>query len=409
MKSFPLTNFVLTSLLASAPAVAQEVKAKANPKVSSTSVIPFTGPNLNDVALDSQLLTNGSNSSTAILDIYVNCFGTNLRAVPNPIAESSDIFAKITYLTSTGTKTFEVKFPARATMNSAASTEEDLTSQTRVLIPATKETLTARLRGNLIRIKLTESRTIPVDVLATGTDFAKLTELAVKTEFLTNISFRQEVPAVLPANTEFMAYTGPVTAANNWYASENGKSIVMLASFPGENRFCGGYFSPLAFKFDGDDLPKVDKTSHFPLFRSKHKISWPSFKEDIYFLAVDKNKNGKVDDGAELFGDINNYQDGFKNLAAYDNNGDGVIDEKDSIFKLLLLWKDKNHDGKSSKDELKTMEQMGVTSISLTYDGTTQSAGPFAKLIGPGEFTYKLKSGEVKKGRVWDIFLKIVP
>lgn len=379
-------------------------------KASSTSVLPFTGPNLNDVVLDSQLITNGSSGQTTNLDIIVSCFGTNLRSVPNPISENSKIFAKITYMTSTGTKTFEIGFPAKAAMKNFASTDtnQDLTNEAKVQGGST-EKLNATLQGNMIRVYLSEARTIPVDVLATGTDFTKLTALATKSEFLTNISFRQEVPNQNDA-IQFMAYTGPLTAASNWYAAENGKSLIMLASFPGENGYCGGYFSPLALKFDGDELPEVENSSRFPLFDNRgHKISWPTFKKEVYLLGLDKNGNGVIDNGSELFGDINNFPDGFKNLMFYDSNKDGVIDEKDPVFEQLRLWRDKNHDGKSTKSEVKTLKQMGVSSISLQYENTTNNLNENAKVIGPGEFTFKTKKGEVKKGRVWDIFLKLIP
>jgi len=53
------------------------------------------------------------------------------------------------------------------------------------------------------------------------------------------------------------------------------------------------------------------------------------------FLALDKNKNGKIDDGSELFGATSG--DGFADLAQYDDNHDGVIDESDTVFSRLQL------------------------------------------------------------------------
>ncbi|WP_413578423.1 hypothetical protein ACLVWU_07780 [Bdellovibrio sp. HCB290] len=380
-----------------------------NKKTSTTSVLPFTGPNMNDVVLDSQLVVNGSNSDVTTLDMYVSCFGTNLRSVPNPISEQSQITATLYYLTAAGGKRkLDITFPATATMKTYASTDVDLTNST-VLDNNTSTRLRARLKGNLIRINLEGAKTIPVDVLATGTDFSKLEALDVKSDFLSGITFVQNVPDSTTPR-QFMAFDGPITAASNWYASENGKSLTMLAAFPSENRFCGGFFSPLVLKFD-DELPKVEKTSKFPLLPDQNgmKISWPSFDTEMYFLTLDQNKNGKVDGGHELFGDINNFQDGFKNLEIYDSNKDGVIDSKDPVFDKLRLWKDRNHDGKSTASEVKTLKQLGVESISVKYTDATQDLGPNARLVGPGEFTYKDKKGVQKKGRVWDIFLKIVP
>ena len=59
------------------------------------------------------------------------------------------------------------------------------------------------------------------------------------------------------------------------------------------------------------------------------------------FLALDKNGDGKINDGSELFGTSSG--DGFKDLAEYDEDGNGWIDEKDSIFNRLKVWtKDEN-------------------------------------------------------------------
>ena len=54
------------------------------------------------------------------------------------------------------------------------------------------------------------------------------------------------------------------------------------------------------------------------------------------YLVLDKNKNGAVDDGQELFGPQTN--DGYSELAKYDEDGNGWIDEGDSIFDQLKIW-----------------------------------------------------------------------
>ena len=59
------------------------------------------------------------------------------------------------------------------------------------------------------------------------------------------------------------------------------------------------------------------------------------------FLALDKNGDGKVNDGSELFGTSSG--DGFRDLALYDEDGNGWIDENDSVFDRLRIWtKDAN-------------------------------------------------------------------
>ncbi|HET9284674.1 MAG TPA: hypothetical protein VFR24_22205 [Candidatus Angelobacter sp.] len=63
---------------------------------------------------------------------------------------------------------------------------------------------------------------------------------------------------------------------------------------------------------------------------------------------------------------------GYAALAVYDQadhggNGDGVIDQNDEIFSSLRLWLDENHDGVCQLEELYTLPQLGVFSISLDY------------------------------------------
>jgi hypothetical protein len=55
------------------------------------------------------------------------------------------------------------------------------------------------------------------------------------------------------------------------------------------------------------------------------------------FLALDKNNNGRIDNGSELFGDQNGAAHGFDELSKYDDNQDGVIDKQDAIFEDLRL------------------------------------------------------------------------
>jgi hypothetical protein len=82
------------------------------------------------------------------------------------------------------------------------------------------------------------------------------------------------------------------------------------------------------------------------------------------FLALDKNKDGKVNDGSELFGTKSG--NGFRDLARYDNDGNGWIDEADNIFDDLKVWT-KDEDG---KDRLVSIKSVGVGAIYLGYADT---------------------------------------
>ena len=73
--------------------------------------------------------------------------------------------------------------------------------------------------------------------------------------------------------------------------------------------------------------------------------------------------NGEIDDGSELFG--NASMDAFTDLAGYDSNQDGVIDQSDDVWTDLKVWRDLDQDGVTDIGELTTMHQIGVVSISL--------------------------------------------
>ena len=82
------------------------------------------------------------------------------------------------------------------------------------------------------------------------------------------------------------------------------------------------------------------------------------------FLALDKNNDGKVNNGSELFG--TKTGNGFEELAEYDSDGNGWIDENDSVFEDLKIWT-KDEEG---KDRLVSIKSAGVGAIYLGYADT---------------------------------------
>ena len=98
-------------------------------------------------------------------------------------------------------------------------------------------------------------------------------------------------------------------------------------------------------------------------------------------LVLDRNNNGVIDNGRELFGDstvMSNGQtaaDGFAALADLDSNQDGVINANDAQFANLRVWRDLNQDGVSQANELSTLDQQNIASIS-PYQDSEQPAPP---------------------------------
>jgi hypothetical protein len=139
---------------------------------------------------------------------------------------------------------------------------------------------------------------------------------------------------------------------------------------------------------------------------NRYRVAWTKPGEPVGFLVLDRNADGTIDDGTELFGNYTRLPNGqsapngFKALAAYDRpenggNGDGVIDARDAIWSELQLWIDVNHNGHSEPNELHILGEYGLTQISLNYVITnrTDEHGNVFRLKARCQVAGKVRAG----------------
>ena len=116
---------------------------------------------------------------------------------------------------------------------------------------------------------------------------------------------------------------------------------------------------PLVLNFDGNAAELTDQKFYFDLDCDGKKELISGLGSGSGYLALDKNGDGVIGDGSELFGPGSG--NGFEELAAYDDDGNGWIDENDAIFNSLKIWcKDEN-----GNDRLYSLAEKGVGAICL--------------------------------------------
>lgn len=116
---------------------------------------------------------------------------------------------------------------------------------------------------------------------------------------------------------------------------------------------------PLVINLGSDVASVSDQKFLFDIDGDGKQDSISQLNSSSGFLALDKNNDGKINDGNELFGAKSG--DGFKDLAAYDKDKNGWIDESDEIFEKLKIWT-KDEKG---KDKLISLKEAGVGAIYL--------------------------------------------
>lgn len=322
------------------------------------------------------------------INISNTCFGTNLRSVSNPISPKSTIQLFLTINDKGSLKQFQVNYPAMV-VSMAGSDQIVQISGDNVSGGAT-----ASYAGNNVRITIPINFTTKVDEEGNISD-----DFDVK---LHDVRFVQAFNPGTESGQQYMGTPGPLSSNVYTSNSSDGKQYSISAFFPGENGFCGGYFSPLMVFFD-DKRPQFTAEVDFPLNPSG-KTMWPEKGAPGAFIAVDRNGDKKITTADELFGNQGDkHKNGFEALREFDSNKDDVINKKDKDFAKLLLWYDRNGDGVVQDGELVPLKKK-IKSVSLKYDAsTTNSISDRAEVRERSTFVF-VEKGKEKQGSVIDIW-----
>jgi hypothetical protein len=177
---------------------------------------------------------------------------------------------------------------------------------------------------------------------------------------------------------------------------------------------CGDGYSPIILNLARGDyqLTGTDDPVTFDINADgiADRVSWTARGADMAFLVLDRNHNGRIDDGSELFGDSTRLADGtrasngFEALRQFDSNGDGIVDGRDVRWPELALWIDRNHDGISQPEELMPLQAAGVTALGYAHhwNGRRDRSGNL----------FRWEAHYVANGHLWtyyDVYFLVKP
>jgi hypothetical protein len=209
-----------------------------------------------------------------------------------------------------------------------------------------------------------------------------------------NVAAIKNACTQIPAGCDKLAWSGALImaygVANKWLFSPSYQNFYGQVDVPQNQQVqfpkCKG--SPLVLDLMGDGVQPTSPAEgvRFDLLGfGALRTAW--VKGDDALLALDRNDNGRIDDGTELFGEATGgrpHEDGFDALATLDTNHDGKVDSRDAQFENLVLWRDGNSDGVSQRSEVTPLGSAGISSLGVggVHTPTVDSHGNDLSLRG---------------------------
>jgi hypothetical protein len=139
--------------------------------------------------------------------------------------------------------------------------------------------------------------------------------------------------------------------------------------------------SPIVLDLNGDGIStlSVQNGTRFDISADGTPVNTGWVGPSDGLLVLDRNQDGVINDGSELFGTSTNLSngskaiDGYQALSELDSNQDGVINSQDTAFSKLGVWVDSNSDAQTGSSELKTLSDLGIAQLNLATNTARDS------------------------------------